>query len=746
MTASPAGYSAPRGVRRLARALLQDPFVQLQLATTAAVSLPYWLPILTRDQLVYFSRVWLCLPLMVWPTIGCVWNLDELAPEERSAWRTMAAGFACWLIALAVVAFWPADHWNPVENATEAVLYMAYYLFMILAFSAMPLDGIREAESALERRLARLGLIIFVTGWVLYIVVLPGILESAFSGEVIVDSPMSLVLGLAVITQAAFRWHRSASPRSRAIAAAMMLASLALLGTDMLNLLGVMSVVDFGDGRWTDGFWMMPSLAMVLMVRLRHHSFPPLRPAGAEAPTSEERTPTALGIYLMVGSLSFLLVDAILRVAGFIGLSRRPATVAAELTLIAASVSLMVLAAISHWLLNERSARLRAERRQMQARLDQSNKMEALGRLAGGIAHDFNNLLTVVGGSNEMMQLSTPADSPLRELMRLNREAVDRATALTRQLLVFSRRQVVESAIVDVHEVIVRMSEMLSRIIGETIRIEVTREMTVPQIRINPAQLEQVVLNLVVNARDAMPAGGTITISSRRLETTTAYPVDSGVLSPGTYVAVSVADTGLGISDAVRPHVFEPFFTTKSSDGSRGVGLATAYGIVAQHGGAFALESAPGEGTTFVFYLPAVSAEPERPRAAAVAPMHTGSETILLAEDDDSVRAMTQAMLIAQGYTVLEASRPSVAKTCCQRHAGPIHLLLADVIMPEQTGPELAREIVAARPGIRVLLMSGYTGDRVGEDDRESIASHFIPKPFSVTELAAKVREVLDAT
>ena len=444
MTVSPAGYSSPQNVTRFLRELLRDPFVQLQLATSAAVSLPYWLPILTPDQLRYFSRVWFCLPLMVWPTIGCLWNLGDVPAAERGAWRTMAAGLTCWLVALAVVALWPADHWSPLENAIEAVLYMAYFLLMILAFAAMPLDGVSPTDSPLERQLARLGLIIFVTGWVLYIVVLPGILEDRFSGEVIADSPMSLVLGLTVIAQAAFRWHRSVSARSRAIAAAMVFASLTLLVTDSLNFLSVINIVNLIDGRWTDVFWMIPGLAMVLMVRLRDCTFPAFHAARTDAVTAEERTPIALGIYLMFGGISFLIVDAIMRVTGFIGLSNRSATTSAELTLVAASLALMILAAISHWLLNERSARLRAERRQMQARLDQSNKMEALGRLAGGIAHDFNNLLTVVGGSSELLQLNLPAESPLRQLMQSNREAVERATALTRQLLVFSRRQVAD--------------------------------------------------------------------------------------------------------------------------------------------------------------------------------------------------------------------------------------------------------------------------------------------------------------
>lgn len=730
----------------LLRELLRDPFVRLQLATSAALSLPYWLPILTPDQLTHFSRFWLCLPLMVWPTIGCLWNLGTVPVAERGAWRTMAAGLACWLVALAVVALWPADQWSPLENAIEAVLYMAYFLLVILAFAAMPLDGVRPTDSPLERQLARLGLIIFVTGWVLYIVVLPGILDDRFSGEVIVDSPMSLVLGLTVIAQAAFRWRRSASARSRAIAASMVFASLTLLLTDSLNFLGVVSVLDLVDGRWTDVFWMIPGLAMVLMVRVRHCTFPPFRAASTDAMTAEERTPIALGIYLMIGGMSFLIVDALLRVAGFIGLSDRPATTSAELTLIAASLSLMMLAAISHWLLNERSARLRAERRQMQARLDQSNKMEALGRLAGGIAHDFNNLLTVVAGSSELLQLSLPGNSPLRELMQSNRDAVERAAALTRQLLVFSRRQVADSTTIDPHDVIAKMTDMLGRIIGETIRIVVALAPERPHIRIDPVQLEQVVLNLVMNARDAMPRGGTITISSRRMETTVDYPVDSGVLAPGPYVAVSVRDTGTGIPEAVRPHVFEPFFTTKSSDGSRGVGLATVYGIVRQHDGGINIESTPGEGATFTFYLPSADV-PATPRElpVALAPRDGTNGTVLLAEDDPHVREITREMLVSRHYTVLEADTPMRAIELCRSHAGPIDLLLTDVMMPEMNGVELSKRITRARPQTAVLFMSGYPDEDLAHTGASVQQLNFIAKPFSCSSLTRKIHAVLEA-
>jgi signal transduction histidine kinase/CheY-like chemotaxis protein len=623
---------------------------------------------------------------------------------------------------------------------------MAYFLFMILAIGAMPLDGVARTESRLERRLGQLGLIIFVAGWVLYIVVLPGMLGQRFSGEVVVDSPMSMVLGVAVIVQAAFRWRRSASRRSRAIAGAIVLASLMLLATDLLNLLSVAGVLQLNDGQWTDAFWALPGVAMVLMVRLRHCGFPPAPSARIDTPDTRERMPLALGTYLMFGGLSFLLIDALLRLGGFVATTDYGATIAVELTLIASSVSLITLAAISNWLLNERSARLRAERRQVQTRLDEANKMEALGRLAGGVAHDFNNLLTVVGGTSELALAEMPLDSPTRALLRMNREAVGRAAALTRQLLVFSRRQVEEASDIDANAVIAKMLAMLSRIIGETIRINVRATPALPLVRINLNQFEQVVLNLVVNARDAMAGVGSITITTHTERLRYELPAHSGVLSPGAYVIVSVSDTGPGIDDAVRPHIFEPFFTTKAADGSRGVGLATAYGIVAQNGGAFMVYNCPGSGATLSFYLPVSVASTDSAPLPAPATARIGTETVLLAEDDDAVRTLTRSLLESCNYTVLEAATPGAALEICRTHNRTIHLLLTDVIMPEINGPELSRRALALRPEMRVLFMSGYAGDSAAPDGEVFDASNFIAKPFSLDALIAKVREVLDAS
>ncbi len=525
-----------------------------------------------------------------------------------------------------------------------------------------------------------------------------------------------------------------------------MLASIILLATDLLNLLSVAGLLTLGDGRWTDGFWALPGAAMVLMVRLRHASFPATTARNADASEARERAPIALGTYLMFGGLSFLLIDALLRLGGFVATTDYGATIAVELTLIASSVALTTLAAISNWLLNERGARLRAERWQLQARLDESNKMEALGRLAGGVAHDFNNLLTVVGGSSDLALETLPADSPGRELLRMNREAVNRAAALTRQLLLFSRRQVAEASDVDTNDVITKMHAMLCRIIGETIRIEVKLEQALPPVRINANQFEQVVLNLVVNARDAMGGIGAITISTHTARLQYELPAHSGVLAPGTYAVISVSDTGPGIDDAIRPHIFEPFFTTKSADGGRGVGLATAYGIVAQNGGAFTVHSRPGRGATLAFYLPASGTPADKLPPPGPMTARTGTETILLAEDDDAVRTLTRSLLESCGYSVLDAATPGSALEICGHHSGTIHLLLTDVIMPELNGPELSRRVLARRPEIRVLFMSGYAGDSAVEDSEVFDASNFIAKPFSLDALTAKVREVLDAS
>jgi PAS domain S-box-containing protein len=393
----------------------------------------------------------------------------------------------------------------------------------------------------------------------------------------------------------------------------------------------------------------------------------------------------------------------------------------------------------------EREATQEALRRS-EEQLRQGQKMEAIGQLAGGIAHDFNNLLTVITGRGELLlDVIDPAD-PLRAHVDLILVTADRAASLTRQLLAFSRRQVLQPRTLNLNHVIDDMSKMLRRLIGENIELLLQLDPDLRRVRADRGQIEQVILNLAVNARDAMPLGGRLIVETRNLDIGGVEESPHPGLEPGGYVRLEVTDTGIGMDEATRARTFEPFFTTKGPGKGTGLGLATVYGIVQQSRGYVTAASAPGVGTTFTVYLPQreeahEGAEP----ATATTDREHGSETILLVEDDDAVREVARIILERAGYAVLPVGRPLEVVDVAERHGGPIHLLLTDVVMPDMNGRQVAERLRPLQPDLRVLYMSGYTEDAMLLHGVEQSAVDLIPKPFNRGALLAKVREVLDA-
>jgi PAS domain S-box-containing protein len=391
--------------------------------------------------------------------------------------------------------------------------------------------------------------------------------------------------------------------------------------------------------------------------------------------------------------------------------------------------------AVAHFL-NDVTERHRVEEHALQAQ-----KMEAVGQLAGGVAHDFNNLLTVINGYAELLQRQCRPDDPARRLAQGIIEAGERATGLTRQLLAFSRKQVLEPRVLDLNALVRDAAGMLGRLIGEHIELRTDLEPGVDRVRADPGQLEQVIMNLVVNARDAMPAGGRITIATANVEL--AGPLTGG--RGGRFVALAVNDTGCGMTEEVKARIFEPFFTTKGPGRGTGLGLATVYAIVRANHGHIEVESTPGRGTRFRICLPptAEAAADHWPPRAALAQAPRGTETVLLVEDDDGVRLVSRHVLQAQGYTVLEAVHGQAAVEICGRHRTPIHLLVTDVVMPQMGGRELAQVLLQYHPEMRVLYLSGYPENGMGPADaREDVG--FLQKPFKPAALADKVRRMLD--
>jgi PAS domain S-box-containing protein len=382
-------------------------------------------------------------------------------------------------------------------------------------------------------------------------------------------------------------------------------------------------------------------------------------------------------------------------------------------------------------------------RRQLEEQLRLAQKMEAIGQLAGGIAHDFNNLLTAILGYSDLLAGRLGPDDPGLEDLAEIRRAGERAAALTRQLLAFGRRQVLEPRVLNVNDLIANVEKMLVRVIGEDIALQTRLRLDVSNVLVDPGQLEQVLMNLVVNARDAMPRGGKLTIETANTELSKEYALGHIPVQPGSYVMIAVTDTGIGMNDATRARIFEPFFTTKEKGKGTGLGLATSYGIIKQSGGYIWAYSEEGRGTTFKVYLPRVAAERTDRASAVVGAPAGGTETILLVEDEESVRTLTRKLLERYGYKVLEAPSGEQGIAIAMARAEPIHLLLTDMVMPDMGGADLAARVLALRPEIRVLYTSGYTDDAIFRNGVLDETAAFLQKPFTSEALARKVREVL---
>ena len=385
------------------------------------------------------------------------------------------------------------------------------------------------------------------------------------------------------------------------------------------------------------------------------------------------------------------------------------------------------------------------EHKRLEEQLRQSQKMEAIGQLAAGVAHDFNNLLTVIAGRATLVLQRFSPDDPSRRAIQLIEQTANRAAALTQQLLAFSRKQVHQPKVLDLNAIVTGMEPMLQRLLGETIDLVTAPGPALGRVRADPGQVEQVILNLVVNARDAMLSGGQLTIETVNVELDNAFTRHHPGARTGPFAMFGVSDTGVGMDAKTQARIFEPFFTTKGPGKGTGLGLATVYGIVKQHGGYVSVDSAPGRGTTFRIYLPRVVDTSEAVEVGhAPTALAQGTETVLLVEDEPGLRDFAREVLETHGYQVLEASRPGEALRLAQEHAGRIQVMVTDVVMPQMNGRELAQRLTSVRPDLKVLYMSGYTDDAIVRHGVLEPGTAFLQKPFSPVALASKVRAVLD--
>jgi len=389
-------------------------------------------------------------------------------------------------------------------------------------------------------------------------------------------------------------------------------------------------------------------------------------------------------------------------------------------------------------------ANLQHEKARMEEQLRQAQKMESVGRLAGGVAHDFNNMLQAILGHTELALLETPVQTPLHETLRQIEIAALHSAELTRKLLAFARKQTIQPRVLNLNDIVTHLHGILRRLIGENIELRWQPGDALWPVRIDPSQVEQILTNLTVNARDAIDGVGRVNIETANTTLDASYCDLHPEVAPGDYVVLTVSDNGRGIDKDVLAHAFEPFFTTKQL--GTGLGLATVYGIVRQNGGSIHAYSEPGRGATFRIYLPrhADAAAAVAPAAPAAA-VQTGTETVLLVEDEAIIRQQVAQTLVRLGYTVLVADKPAEAIRLVQEHAGAIHLLITDVIMPEMNGRALAERLMALRPGLKCLFISGYTADVIARGGVLEDGLHFIQKPFATVEIAGKIRQTLES-
>ena len=386
------------------------------------------------------------------------------------------------------------------------------------------------------------------------------------------------------------------------------------------------------------------------------------------------------------------------------------------------------------------------ERKRLEAQFRQAQKMESVGQLAGGIAHDFNNLLTVINGTAELALMQLQGGDPLREDLQEIRRAGERAAALTRQLLAFSRKQILQPQVLNLNTVVAEIESMLRRLIGEDIDLVVVPALGLGNVKGDPGQMEQVIANLALNARDAMPQGGKLTIETRNVEIDEQYARQHGVpVKPGPHVMLAMSDTGVGMDELTRGQIFEPFFTTKGPGKGTGLGLSTVYSIVKQSDGLIWVYSEVGKGTSFKICLPQVGEVADSTGRSSTVASTRGTETILIVEDVGGLLRLAQRMLESAGYTVLTAASGADALLVLERYEEPVHLTVTDVVMPGMGGRNLAEQFDRTRPGMKVLYMSGYTADVIVRQGVLDETMPFISKPFTVAELLRKVRDVLDS-
>ncbi len=726
--------------------LAADPFILLQVLTFGAVAAIYLLPIVPPATREWFANQWLCAPFLVLPVVASLIGLRAIRDTaESKMWRAVGLGLTCWLAALLLYGIVEEARWTPAWDLALDVLYFGYGLSLLVAIEFRPSGADGDADASLERRLRVAGVATLATGWTAYAVFVP--LMVAGSAERSMPSDVAYVaIDALIAVRLSALWRQADTQRWRWVYGGLAAAAGALLVTDALNSLIDTDLLEWHAGHAAELLWGVPGTLFLVAIRLRQCPFSTEDERHSPAHADPDLRPVRVGTHLILGALSFPVVHALLVDSRVLPPGHELLIRAERVVAVTSTLTLSTLAIVAYRMLERRRVAMLHERRALETKLVQAQKMEAVGRLAGGVAHDFNNLLTVIGGYTNMVVDSLAAADPNRPMLEEVQKATTRAADLTRQLLAFSRRQLLQTERVDLNGVVTGMERMLRRLIGEDVRMETHLAHDLVPVMADAGQLGQVLLNLAVNSRDAMPGGGTLTITTANAGSGTPADQPAPTGAPARWVECRVRDSGVGIPDDVLPFIFEPFFTTKDKDKGTGLGLATVYGIVTQSGGTISVTSGVGQGTEFLIRLPGVEADQTEPRVldTAALPPERGEATILLVEDERAVRELASRMLGHAGYTVMEAAGGEEALAISAHHVGRIDLLLTDLVMPGMSGRVLAERLTRVRPATKVLYMTGYTEDTVLRHGLQEGTVDLIQKPFSQPGLLARVRTLLE--
>ncbi len=712
--------------------LKADPIIRITGLLYTGLILVYGISLLSSWQLASLGDYldFIFAALAVWALLYGVRQIKH--PEERRFWLLIACGVAAFLVI--EILYLPAPDAEAIQLQTrEGLLALLYYAAVFLAVSANP--HLKPGWSRGNRRYwtTSTASLLFVLGSVAYVFLIQ-ITVVRGAESYVPNLLMYLCLDALVAGTFVYLSRTCGSIRWRNLYALLAVGWGLWAIASSVDLLAALSVWPLGYRAETILEFTVPYLPLIAVARLRHYAAPQQTPAEDHKRTSRQ-SPLRLG-----GSpILYLTVLPLFHFGGYWAEIFSPdAKPYREFIMLSVVLVLAALAFVNQ-------KQLESERRILEEQARQSQKMEAVGTLAGGVAHDFNNMLTAIIGNAELLRSD---DLNLTDRQRAEveeiRKASERATSLTQQLLAFGRRQMLAPEVVDLNASVAEMQKLLRRLIGEDVELITELDSALGSVKADPAQIDQVIMNLAINARDAMPEGGEIRIGTANADVDEAEAQVQDGMVPGRYVMLVVSDTGSGMDAETREKIFEPFFTTKDTGAGTGLGLSTVYGIVKQSDGFIGVDSEPGHGTTFKIYLPRVDEPIEPPEPSTVISLQ-GMETVLLVEDEEMLRALARQVLQRNGYRVLEASGGPEAVEIFERHEGPINLLLTDVVMPKMSGHELAQRLTMLSPELKVLYISGYAEQELVGRGLSSNSWALLQKPFTPDALARRVRELLDS-